>query len=512
MVAEHSEGTALTADGTSVSYRRLDAWSLAISSLLRSHGVGRGDRVALRMPASAEAIASMVGVLRTGASYVPLEVRNPPARNRFIVQDSQAVAFIGDPDGCAVDGIPVIGQESVTELKGTPLPPAGPADAPSWLPGPDDTAYVIYTSGTTGQPKGVPIHHGAVIALLAGAAEKFSFSAADRWLLFHSIAFDFSVWEIWGPLSTGARLVIMPPWTARSPERCLRFLAEHDITVLNQTPTAFSELSAAVLREDAVLPRLRYVIFDGEKLLPGTVRPWAKRFGLNRPTLVNMYGITETTVHTTFHEVTQEDLDGDASVIGRPLPGFGFRVVASDGRDAKAGEQGELWLSGPQLSKGYLNRPELNAERFVSGPAPAPSPDGGPVVRYYRSGDLVSLRPGGDLVFHGRADLQVKLRGHRIELSDIEAAVQSHSRVADAVVWVREFAPGDERLVCAYVPADDKDPVGTRDLRAHVKDLLPTYMRPTGYQPLPRLPRTVNGKVDRAEVVRLWEKERERAR
>ncbi|MFF6809143.1 amino acid adenylation domain-containing protein [Streptomyces sp. NPDC012403] len=507
-VTQHADEIALTAEDDSFTYRQLDAWSQAIGALLRSRGVRRGNRVALRMPPGAGAIASVVGILRTGAAYVPLDIRNPRARNEFIVRDAAVTAFVGDPDGCAVGGIPVISGEQVTAQLGEPQPPT-----PSGLPGPslprrNDEAYVIYTSGTTGRPKGVPIHHGAVLALLAGAGEKFSFAASDRWLLFHSIAFDVSVWETWGALSTGARLVVMPHWTARSPEKCLHFITDHGITVLSQTPTAFSELSVVACGQGAALPQLRYVVFAGEKLLPTTLRPWAKRYGLARPTLVNMYGITETTVHSTFHEVTQEDLDGDRSVIGRPLSGFGFRVVTPEGRDAEPGEQGELWLSGPQVSKGYLNLPELTAERFVEGPAPG----GGQPVRYYRSGDLVSLSPTGDLVSHGRADLQVKLRGYRIELSDIEAAVQSHPLVAGAVVWVRSFAPGDDRLVCAFVTAAGQTAPDARALRNHVKELLPNYMQPAAYTAIPRLPRTTNGKVDRAEVARLWEEERGRAR
>ncbi|MBB2911043.1 amino acid adenylation domain-containing protein [Streptosporangium becharense] len=558
-VAEHAGDTALTADGDSFSYRRLDDWSRAVGAELRSHGVRRGDRVALRMPPGAEAVAAILGILKAGAAYVPLDVHNPPSRNRFVVGDSGVTAFVGDPDGClpgdasrstlreaddgtvrgtagdvlpdaarptapGAAGIPVIGRERVATLRDAPVAAPAGSDRADPPPGPDDTAYVIYTSGTTGRPKGVPIHHGAVAALLAAAAQRFSFSAADRWLLFHSVAFDVSVWEMWGAFSTGGRLVVLPHWTARSPEGCLRVIAEMGISVLNQTPTAFGSLAAAALRENADLPSLRYVVFAGEKLLPGKIRPWAERFGLARPTLVNMYGITETTVHSTFHEVTGADLEGDVSVVGRPLPGFAHRVITSDGRDAEPGEQGVLWLAGPQVSRGYLNRPELDAERFADMPAPG----GGPDLRYYRSGDLVSPTAGGDLVYHGREDLQVKLRGYRIELSDIETAVQSHDLVADAVVWVREFQPGDERLVCAYVPAGPTagttagagtgaeagtgTAVDARVLRDHVKNLLPSYMRPAGYRPLPQLPRTVNGKVNRDEVARKWEEGKENGR
>ncbi|MFC7303462.1 amino acid adenylation domain-containing protein [Streptomyces monticola] len=500
-VAAHPDGTALTDGADSVGYRRLDHWSGAIAALLRDRGIGPGDRVALRMPPGAVAIAAILGVLRAGAAYVPLDIRNPPARNTFVLEDAATVALIGDPDGCAPPGLPVIGAEQLNALRDA-APPTDPYALPN--PGPDDLAYVIYTSGTTGRPKGVPVRHGAVTALLAGAAREFDFRAADAWLLFHSLAFDVSVWEIWGAFATGGRLVVLPHWSARSPEATLRVVREERIGVLSQTPTAFGPLAAAALRAGAELPDLRYVVFAGEKLVPDTLRAWAARHGLDRPVLVNMYGITETTVHSTYHEVTAEDLAGTASVVGRPLAGFHHRVLTPEGREAAPGEQGVLWLAGPQVSRGYLNRPELNAERFRT----LTDPEGGPARRYYRSGDLVSRRPDGTLVYHGREDRQVKLRGHRIELSDIEAAVRSHARVGDAVVWVRRYAADDERLVCAYATEDGGD-IAARELRDHVKGLLPSYMRPAVHRRLERMPRTVNGKLDRDAVSRLFEAERE---
>jgi amino acid adenylation domain-containing protein len=501
-VAARPEAAALVADGRTYTYRQLDTWSSALSGLLREHGVRRGDRVALRAAPGAEALVTMLAVLRTGAAYVPLDIRNPPARNAFVLADSGVVALVGDPgEAPAGDGVAVVAEEEVSALRDAPASPA--PDEPC---DPQDTAYVIYTSGTTGRPKGVPVHHGAVTALLDGAARHFVLSAEDRWLLFHSLAFDVSVWEIWGAFSTGARLVVLPHWSARSPRECLRVIAEQRVTVLGQTPTAFASLAAVALQEDTPLPDLRYVVFAGEKLLPATLRPWTERHGLAQPVLVNMYGITETTVHSTYHEVTAADIDGDASVIGHPLPGFHHRVLTGEGRDALPGEQGVLWLAGPQVSKGYVNRPDLTAERFRA----LRSADGTTRV-HYRSGDLVEPRQDGALVYHGREDLQVKLRGHRIELSDIEAAVRSHEGVLDAVVWVRRYGPDDERLVAAYATRPQDGPVAARALRDHVKRLLPAYMRPAAYRHLPRLPHTVNGKLDRAATARLWEERRDDA-
>ncbi|WP_019855913.1 amino acid adenylation domain-containing protein [Actinopolyspora mortivallis] len=498
-VARYGSGIAVVTEEESLSYRRLDSWSRALGATLRAHGIGHGDRVALRMSPGAEAIAAMLAILRVGACYVPLDVRNPPSRNAFIVEDSRAVALVGTSDGCAEErDLLVVDEARVTELRQGPAP----SDTEEAPPSPEDTAYVVYTSGTTGTPKGVPIHHGAVTALLSGAAEKFAFSVGERWLLFHSIAFDVSVWEIWGAFHTSGTLVIIPYRTTRSPEECLRAVRERGISVLTQTPTAFGTFSTAALRSEADLPELRYVVFAGEKLVPSALLPWARRFGLDRPALVNMYGITETTVHSTFHELGWEDVNDTTSVIGRVLPGFDHRVITPEGREAATGEQGVLWLAGPQVSHGYLNRPELNAERFRVMRSPR---DGGE-YRYYRSGDVVSPREDGGLVYHGREDLQVKLRGHRIELTDIEAAVRSHESVTDAVVWVREYGPEDSRLVCAYTA---EGAVSTRTLREHVKKCLPSYMWPASYRRMSEFPRTLNGKLDRDTVIHRWETEKE---
>ncbi|MEU7277804.1 amino acid adenylation domain-containing protein [Streptomyces sp. NPDC045431] len=495
---------ALALEGETLSYTRLNDWSLALAEQLRTHGIRRGDRVALRIPPSMEAIAAILAVLHCGAAYVPLDTRNPRTRNDFILQDSGATALIGDTtENLLAPGLPVITVDEVTALRdSTPSRPL-PADTG---PQPDDTAYVIYTSGTTGRPKGVPVRHESVAALLHSTARLFEFTAEDKWLLFHSLAFDFSVWEIWGPLSTGAELVILPHWSARTSDGCLKAVREHDITVLNQTPTAFGALADAALTSGHDLTSLRYIVFGGEKLTPPVLRPWAKRYGVTRPRLVNMYGITETTVHATFHTWTEQELTGEDSVIGHPLPGLHTRIVTEDGREATPGEPGELWLAGTQVSHGYLHRDELNAERFPTAPDPA---DGTP-RRYYRSGDLVTRRPDDTLVYQGRADLQVKLRGHRIELSDVESAVRDHPAVLDAVVFAHTFAPGDTRLVCAYATPPGSGTPDARTLRAHVKERLPSYMHPGRYLPLPELPRTVNGKVDRTAVVQAFQAIRER--
>jgi amino acid adenylation domain-containing protein len=495
--ARFAPNIAVSQDHESISYEDLNEWSTALAVLLRSRGLGRGDRIALCLPAGIDAVAAIVGILKSGAAYVPLDSRNPPAWNAFILADSNAAALLGDVQDLEIPDICVIGREDLARTR----------DQTDSLPGvitavsPPDTAYVIYTSGTSGQPKGVEVTHRNVIALLSGAWDLFSFTSSDRWALFHSTAFDFSVWEMWGAIVSGAELAVLSYWTVRTPDAYLRVVRDRGVTVLNQTPTAFAGFSAAALRLGYELPALRYVIFGGEKVNLAALRAWADRFGLEKPNLINMYGITETTVHATFHRLTLEDLAGTESVIGRPLPGFTARILTADHRDAEPGEIGELLLAGPQVTSGYLNKPELTAERFVH----LPGHEG---TQYYRSGDLVSRRNTGDLVYHGRSDHQVKLRGHRIEIAEIEAAVRSHPGVADAVAWVKEFQDDDARLICAYTCDAVLSRPDTRSLREHVKTLLPGYMRPAHYVFLQEMPRTVNGKIDIDAAARHFEERR----
>ncbi|MFF7361826.1 amino acid adenylation domain-containing protein [Streptomyces sp. NPDC008125] len=503
-VALHPDGTAVRDGATELTYRQLDAWSGRVARRLRERGVAPGDRVALRMEAGCEAVAAILGILRSGAAYVPLDPRNPAERNEFVVADSGACHLVGDPAPSSDTRLTLTTTEEVAALRSGPGagPPEPGTVPPQAAPTADSRAYVIYTSGTTGVPKGVPVRHGSAVTLLDATRGLFDFGPSDRWLLFHSLAFDFSVWEVWGALSTAATLVVPPQWVTRAPEQLVGLLADERITVLNQTPTAFAMLRAPGT-EDRDLPDLRYVVFGGEKLTPAVLRGWADAHGLDRPVLVNMYGITEVTVHATFHRVTRADADGDASVIGAPLPGFTVRVVDRNGSEVKEpGTPGELWLAGPQVTEGYLNRPELDAERF------AVFPPGREGIRHYRSGDLVSLTGNGELAYHGRADLQVKLRGHRVELGDIEAAVRSHPRVVEAIAWPRASAGGAQRLFCVLLARDGELP-DVRELRRHVAAKLPPYMRPAQYQVVTELPRTVNGKTDREALVKEWEGSRD---
>jgi amino acid adenylation domain-containing protein len=474
VAARRGGAVAIAGETRRMTYAELAATAQTVASHLREqYCVQPGDRVALRLATSADLLVAMLGILRCGAAYVPLDPQSPAAHYELIVSDAAPKALIGTGD---LPGMAQVTPDGLTDLIN------GPARHCPDLARPDSPAYVIYTSGTTGRPKGVPVTHRNVTALLTATARLFQFSHDDAWLLYHSPAFDFSVWEIWGALAYGGRIVIPDRWTRLSPEACAELLAAQGVTVLNQTPTAFAPLSRAVMAR-AEPPPLRYVIFGGERLSPSVTRPWVETFGDSNPQLINMYGLTEATVHTTYYRVTAAGLRTDASVIGRPLPGFSARIVGPDGADAT---RGQLAVAGPQVVSGYLGQPEVTRAKFVPGPA-------GTV--YYHTGDLVETGADGNLVYLGRADRQVKVRGHRVEIGEVEAAVRAVPEIADTVVLDEDSAAGPV-LRCFYTTRGAV-PLEGRELRRNLHQRLPRYMVPATFTWLPSFPSTVNGKADR---------------
>ncbi len=351
------------------------------------------------------------------------------------------------------------------------------------------TAYVIYTSGSTGRPKGVPVTHGNVVRLFTATEPWFAFSPDDVWTLFHSFAFDFSVWEIWGALLYGGRVVVVPREVTLSPPAFLELLATEKVTMLSQTPSAFRQVVQADEEEPARLS-LRQVVFGGEALDLAALRPWIARRGDERPALINMYGITETTVHVTWRRVLAADLARPGmSPVGVPIPDLQVHLLGRRMELLPVGVPGEIHVGGAGLARGYWNRSELTAERFVPDPF-----SGRPGARLYRSGDLARRRPDGDLEYLGRIDGQVKIRGFRIELGEIEAALHRHPEVREAVVLARPDTTGGRRLVAWVVPRAAHPP---DDLREHLLASLPEYMVPAAFVPLDKLPLTGHGKVDR---------------
>jgi amino acid adenylation domain-containing protein len=436
-----------------------------------------------------EMIVGLLGILKAGGAYVPLDPEYPQKRLSFILEDAQVSVLLTQQE--LVNKLPAHTAQLVcldTDWeKITQNSNSNPVNTATSI----NLAYVIYTSGSTGQPKGVLVNHHHVTRLFAATNSWYKFNSQDVWTMFHSYAFDFSVWEIWGALLYGGRLVVVPYLLTRSPESFYKLLSQEQVTILNQTPSAFRQLIQAEQSIGISNLNLRLVIFGGEALELLSLQPWFERHGDMKPQLVNMYGITETTVHVTYRPLSQDDLNRTASVIGRPIPDLQVYVLDQHLQPVPIGVPGEMYVGGEGVTSGYLHREELTAQRFISNPFP--NNRGG---RLYRTGDLARYLPNGELEYLGRIDQQVKIRGFRIELGEIEALLAQHPAVWESVVVVREDEPGDKRVV-AYVVPQVEQSLTTAELRSFLKEKLPDYMIPNAIVILEFLPLTSNGKIDR---------------
>ncbi|MBB2910421.1 amino acid adenylation domain-containing protein [Streptosporangium becharense] len=477
---------AVVCEDERLTYAELDERANRLAHALRERGAGPGRCVGVCLERSSDLVVGLLGVLKSGAGYVPLDPDNPAARSARQLSDTAAVAVVttaGLADRLP-GGLPAVRLDAdAAELA------ARPATPPAVRSHPLDLAYVIHTSGSTGLPKGVAVTHANVVRLLRGAQESFGFGPDDVWTLFHSCAFDFSVWELWGSLLNGGRLVVVPHWMLRAPDELARLLAAEGVTVLNQTPSAFAQLSRVILRDEPDLA-LRHVVFGGEALDPASLAPWIARYGDASPRLVNMYGITETTVHVTYRPITRADLETGGSPIGEPLPDLGLYVLDGLLRPALSGVVGELYVGGAGLARCYVADPARTADRML------PDPYAGvPGARMYRTGDLARRLPSGEVLYQGRADDQVKIRGHRIELGEIQAALGRLPGVAGCAVAVRDDGPAGPRLSAYVVPADGAAP-SAGDLRRGLLATLPEWMVPALFVTVDALPLTRNGKLD----------------
>ncbi len=495
--------TAVVCGQRRVSYRELDAWSDRLAQRLRSRGAAPGSLVGLCVDRSAELVAGVLGIMKAGCGYLPLDPAYPRQRVQLMLADSRAVAALGALP--AEPGQPQPADPPAPPVPGSPAEPRAlpvieldaadeqPAEAMPDVP-PGSTAYVIYTSGSTGRPKGVVISHANVDRLLSSTEKWFDFGAEDVWTLFHSYAFDFSVWELWGALAYGGALVVTPYQVSRSPEQFLELLDAERVTVLNQTPSAFAQLTAAVAARGRGPAALRTVIFGGEALDFGKLRGWRQHVPPDRTQLVNMYGITETTVHVTCHPVREADVDsGAGSLIGEPIPDLSVWLLDEHGQPVSHSMPGEIYVGGVGLADGYLGDPRRTALRFV------PSPFG-VGERLYRSGDLACRTGDGQLRYLGRADQQIKLRGFRIELGEIAAALREHPAVADAAADLRDDPARGPQLAGYVALAPGASAPSIEELRSHLQGLLPAHAVPSGYAIVDALPLTPNGKLDRAAL------------
>jgi len=487
-VKQTPDAIALTCDGKSLTYAELNRLANRLAHRLVSLGIGADSLVGLSLERTNYLVVAILAILKAGGAYLPIDLAYPAERLRFIIEDARAAVLVTEKKLAST--LPKTDAEliCIEECIGD----HGPATFDQNLPAAselDNLAYVIYTSGTTGKPKGTLITHRNVVRLFSSTQHWFHFDQNDVWTLFHSTAFDFSVWEIWGALLYGGRLVVVPYLTSRSPESFYELLVREHVTVLNQTPSAFRQLITA---EEAAPPQtfsLRYVIFGGEALEMQSLKPWFDRHGDRQPQLVNMYGITETTVHVTYRPLSQRDLDS-GSVIGSPIPDLQLYILDSRKRPVPLGIAGEMYVGGAGLARGYLRHPDLTAQKFVADHLLL-NPHG----RLYRTGDLARLLPGNEIEYLGRIDDQVKIRGFRIELGEIEHVLRQLPEVREVCVTARENSPGSKQLV-AYIVSSAAQPNLT-ELRECLKKKLPEYMVPAAFVFLPALPLTNNGKVDR---------------
>lgn len=478
-VAKHPDRTALSYEGKTISYRELDERSTRLGFLLREKGVRANTIVGLLTDRRIETVVGMLAILKAGGAYLPIDVDYPEERKIYLIGDSgiQILLTTLDIFPVAQYGLDVVYIEEGGHGSGVlPVLPA--------VNHPDDLCYIIYTSGTTGHPKGVMVEHRNVVRLFFNEAFQFQFGPEDTWTMFHSHCFDFSVWEIYGALLFGGRVIIIPRMVARDTAAYLDLLRHEQVTILNQTPGAFYNLIQEDLARPAGSLRLRYVIFGGEALSPARLKAWHERYPAVK--LINMFGITETTVHVTYKEIGDYEIRNNISNIGKPIPTLSVYILDHDGRLLPKGIMGELYVGGAGVARGYLGKEALTARKFV--PHPYREQE-----RLYRSGDLARILPSGDIEYMGRMDDQVKIRGFRIELGEIANQLNGHSLVTESVVLPKKTADS-QQLVAYYVAST---PVETSGLREYLSARLPEYMVPSWFVFLDKLPLTANGKLDK---------------
>ncbi|MFI8962710.1 amino acid adenylation domain-containing protein [Streptomyces sp. NPDC053493] len=468
-------------DGT-LDYAELDRRANRLAHTLLARGVRPGDRVGLLMERTTAVPVAILAVLKTGAAYVPVDLAAPADRAALVFGDTAVAVVLTDRPDRAPDGP----WQTLDLTARADEIAAHPATRPPAAGRPGDLAYLIFTSGSTGRPKGVGVAHEHVSRLLDSGRDHFGFGPDTVWTLFHSYAFDWTVWELWGALLHGGRLVVVPYLTSRSPDDFAGLLDDERVTHLCLTPSALRQLEPALRRRPRALPALRWIMLGGEALDPAVVQRWHDLDPLPPARLCNLYGITETTVHVTLHDVAEGGAGFERSLVGAPMPHLTALVLDDWLRPCPPGVPGELYIGGGSLAHGYWGRPGLTAGRFVA------DPYGPPGARLYRTGDVARRLADGGLEYVGRADFQVKLRGFRIELGEIENAVAAHPDVDACVVTVH-----DDRLA-AYVTGSS--PTGPDDLRTFLERTLPAYMIPATVTVLDALPLTVNGKADRAAL------------
>lgn len=479
-VARVPDRIAAVCEEKSITYKELNEKANQLAHLLREKGVNSDSIVGIQIERSIEVVIAMIGILKAGGAYLPIDPTYPKQRIQYMMEDSKisiVLTMHSVPNEVDFKGEKIYLDEKETYCFKT--------ENPVSINTSKDLAYIIYTSGSTGKPKGAMIEHKNVVRLMKNDNMLFDFTEADTWTMFHSMCFDFSVWEIYGALLYGGKLIIVKKEVAQNAKEYLKLLKKEKVTVLNQTPTAFYNLCS---EEEKALEKelnLRYIIFGGEALKPGMIKSWREKYPETE--LINMYGITETTVHVTFKKIEEEEIKKNISNIGVPIPTLSMYIMNKNMKLQPIGVPGEICVGGDGVGRGYLNRIELTNEKFVQNPYRKEE-------RLYRSGDLARVLSSGELEYLGRIDQQVKIRGFRIELGEIETQLLRLNHMKDAVV-LYNAEPRGEGYLCGYIVAEKK--LSIAEVREHLAQKLPEYMIPAYFVQLEKIPLTSNGKVDR---------------
>ncbi|MEH2468009.1 non-ribosomal peptide synthetase [Nostoc sp.] len=444
-VEKTPEAVALKFEGQQLTYRELNQQANQLAHHLQTLGVKPETLVGICVERSLEMIVSILGILKAGGAYVPLDPNNPQERLNHILEDAQMQVLITNSqlrNTLDKSNFVVYLDEQADKIAQYPR-----NNLVSGVQN-DNLAYMIYTSGSTGKPKGVLITHHNIVRLFKATQDWYHFNETDVWTLFHSFAFDFSVWELWGGLLYGGCVVVVPYEVSRDSQAFYNLLVTEQVTVLNQTPSAFYQLIQVDQHSKTTEKlSLRVVIFGGEALSLPLLQPWFERHGDQLPQLVNMYGITETTVHVTIRRLTLADVKTTSSLIGLPISDLQIYLLDKYQQPVPIGVIGELYVGGGGVARGYWRRSELTEERFV--PNPFSNQQQG---RLYKTGDLARYLSTGELEYKGRIDHQVKIRGFRIELGEIKALLSQHQAVRECIVLAREDEPNNKRLVAYIVP------------------------------------------------------------
>lgn len=475
----YPEKIALSYQNINVTYKELAEKSNELAKRLIALGIKEGEKIVVSLEQDEKLIILLVAIIKVGALYIPIDPSYPKERILFIIEDSESNYIISNMKKESLDSnYKIISYEELQNI--------GNVGGIELDENPKENGYVIYTSGTSGKPKGVIVPARNIVALLNATKEEFNLRENDVWTMFHSYSFDFSVWEMWGCLLTGGNLIIVPRDIAKSYYDLHDLLVKKKVTIFNQTPASFYTLQKIDFeKRGSKLSSLRLIIFGGEALDTSKIQSWFQKYPSAKCRIINMYGITETTIHVTYRNVYRRDPKYLSNSVGKALSGWEISIRNENGESCLIGMEGEMWISGVGLANGYLNRNKLNEEKFIIDENNK---------RWYRSGDLGRFRADGSVDYLGRIDNQVKIRGFRIELDEIKNVLLKIPFVEEAVIVVLNKENISKKQIGAFIQLKEKHTY--EEIKKYLEKSLPDYMIPSKIVNVDKIPMTVNGKVD----------------